>query len=397
MPPLGRDLPGLYYDPERGRYFPLSSRPGGPPKQPPDTLSARAEHQRKRARYPSSLHASLRDIKSCSSKPWDRRNIFRAQTATQYARTSFSTTETISGANITSYSVSSLDDTQQIAGDAAGFIWSLSERLESSGLDGPLRRGLQWQAQYGLMSRISSTAIVGDRFFAASFGPLPTILYGTLPLNSDDDTIPEAKLNIITPRHQWDTWSGLFDSSSFVLGLTRHIWFVPDLENLRSSRMFHQEADILSLARLPMVLTNGVVSGARNGCVRLYDRRVVHASPRTETASIGQEILQARSSVTNIQAIREWEFLVSAVNGDIDIYDIRSLRTTRTTSRRNPPKGEWTPNESRGRIPILSLEGHRSTFSINLPLALDPRRTSFLPQEKIRKYGLGTLVMESPS
>lgn len=27
MPPLGRNLPGFYYDEEKNRYFPLSSRP----------------------------------------------------------------------------------------------------------------------------------------------------------------------------------------------------------------------------------------------------------------------------------------------------------------------------------------------------------------------------------
>ena len=48
--------------------------------------------------------------------------------------------------------------------------------------------------------------------------------------------------------------------------------------------------------------------------------RVVCASSQTDSAFVGDEILQARSSVTNIHAIREWEILVTAVNGDVRMH-----------------------------------------------------------------------------
>jgi len=162
---------------------------------------------------------------------------------------------------------------------------------------------------------------------------------------------------IVEPIHGKDVWCASFQPSSFALGQTKSLWIVNDIEHIHTSRTLSMPSDIMALTRD----TDQLITGARNGTVQVFDLRVhlkeAAASCGKETQ--GQQLLRAGSTVTNVSRIRDWELLVTSISGNMDMYDMRFLRQSLSTTYSK-------------QTPILSFANHFSTISLNLPVTLDP-------------------------
>jgi len=179
------------------------------------------------------------------------------------------------------------------------------------------------------------------------------VLVGSFPNAQNREDPSEGMLNIIERQQNiWDVWCGSYAENSFILGMTNHLWFVPDLEHLESTRIIHAGSDVLSLERSDSQL----YAGFRNGSVHVFDVRLHEHD--------GKKLLQGHTSVTSLFRLREWELLVGLIDGSLDIYDLRMLRTRFATSLQSLP--------SRARTPLLSMKGHVSTIMTSPPIAITP-------------------------
>ncbi|KAF8327408.1 uncharacterized protein EI90DRAFT_1790281 [Cantharellus anzutake] len=202
------------------------------------------------------------------------------------------------------------------------------------------------------MSPISSCGIIKDKFFASSFGPHPKVLVGSFSSAQHNENTE----GIIIERRQnvWDVWCGTYAETSFVLGMTNHLWIVSDLDNLQSARTLRIGSDALTLERDETCM----YAGLRNGSVHVLDMG--------RDDQYGKRLLQAPTSVTGLSRLREWELLTALIDGSLDIYDLRMLRRPGSAKYVNS-----STKDSR-RIPLLSLYGHVSTVTISPPIATTP-------------------------
>jgi hypothetical protein len=104
-----------------------------------------------------------------------------------------------------------------------------------------------------------------------------------------------------------------------------HVWWTPDYDVPGGRARFPVDGDVISLShsevRLAEVtrgssetqnlikLQKEINAGLRNGSVRSFDLRV--------PPDKGRQLVVARSAVTSLFKIRDWELLVGAMNGNV--------------------------------------------------------------------------------
>ncbi|CAE6493289.1 unnamed protein product [Rhizoctonia solani] len=398
---MSLNLPGYYFDPERNRYFPITSStpqhflPGYKAKLETDDNS-----KRKRRKITGGFDSTREDISTLpsirGSSVLSVTRSLRLNPAMSYGRKSHLLHQMEScaisrtrlceedelplglGCRITALAVSDDPDGYQVAGDNRGWIFIRQPHPEVQENQGGTFYGgrfdengiyispMRWFCDMGLMTKVTAIDIIRDKVFVASFGPHAKIMVGALDVSQETD----VSAFILEPAKAHDLWTAVFESDgktgSATLGLHGKAMYIQDLDNRMGMRTLHTGSDVMTICKRQDI----VYTGERSGTVRLFDLR-------SDSASMGSPLVKMDSMVTNVEVYRGWEVIAAAAKGDMQSFDMRFMRTE--------PGGETKP--------LLEFEGHKNRYMHDLGFEVLPSGDFVVAagiDQKIRAWSTST-------
>ncbi|KAJ7244980.1 hypothetical protein B0H12DRAFT_1235921 [Mycena haematopus] len=371
MPP--RELPGFYFDPERNRYFPLTSRP---PQSNPNPVSLKPKVQAQ-DQPPRRRHA----LWTCPARETTSSGRAREASALRHMRlaaTSCGCSEPMrwpfnaAGQSICAFKTT---PTHQFLGDAHGWLYSracgdISLSRDVNPSDDMDRWG-EWTPELSLAphSEISALCTTSTRCVAVCFG------FATKICVQDAEAPDRTQiLHLTTVR---DVRAASLQGRSLVLGsygrlsvaqptgsfsAADNAVLLPDLDTSNSTavRLLPTRSDVFTVAQQE----NLIYAGTRAGAVLRFDIRVntksaqvlVESGPRNDNTRPTHRMgPKQRSSVVFVEPVHGGEQLVLGyMDGRLGTYDLRFARPTAQ--------------------PVVTYVGHPSSLSCNgrLGIALDP-------------------------
>ncbi|OAX42146.1 hypothetical protein K503DRAFT_734273 [Rhizopogon vinicolor AM-OR11-026] len=351
---MPRELPGLYWDEERQRYFPLSSA------RSPCASASTTSHHRDRTKPQAApkatrnFHDSKRHkIRTLLRANEDARSSLRTSyknklmhqiTCSQIARTSCLTSSPVQSlvhthSAITAFqTVSHNNSVYSFSGDTRGWFYSsivdLGEPVTG------YRTSHDWRPEFSLSSEISSICISGARCIATSFGPESKILH--LPLDSD---LEDIRVTRVINQSVRDVWTADLLGTRLVLGTNNQAVLINDAAERATVSLLKTGSDVFAVAQD----NNMIYAGSRAGVVQRFDARI--------SSTKGDRILNdldttRNNSVTNLKIVSDWQLLMSNIDGSLALFDLR-----------------FPVN----RTPIISFTGNINTYTTKTPIAVDPR------------------------
>ncbi|KAH9049945.1 hypothetical protein EDB84DRAFT_846641 [Lactarius hengduanensis] len=325
---MPKELPGFYFDAEKNRYFPSSSKPDGKARSSKPHLQEVRATNHQHTPKPLSLPKSL--SRTCHRSPSVWHAIQRSRLA-KHQRERIATTHQVMSAQLAAtrayqaipvpvYPGQTL--TAFAAGTSEGKVWSLAG--DSYGVihafdPSPISDFLS----------ISSICSSDSRWVATSFSS--SILIHDLPSNRTVRLSP-------SPHLACDVWTSNLRDRSLVLGVRQHALLMQDLESLRGARRLETQSDVFALHQEESL----VYTGSRNGSIRRFDTRTRAPGPTL----LSEEFTKSSNSITYLNVIKDWQLLVSTIRG--------------TGSR-----------------PLLALLGHVNSYQPKLPHAITPSQSHF--------------------
>ncbi|KZT40634.1 hypothetical protein SISSUDRAFT_448761 [Sistotremastrum suecicum HHB10207 ss-3] len=307
MPP--RQLPGFYWDEEKQKYFPLSSRPRIL-ELPKPAIAIRDVNKTVNAATRLRLLTPL----------WHH-----SLTLTSSRENLELENSVASITSILSFPDTTANEQHYLLGDSNG--WIHHSTAEDT------------IAITTAMSTITSLRKLGNGWISSSFGPGPKLLW------AEACNDPFRRMISIHPPvlavHSMDV-----SGSSVVLGSEKRAFYMSDLEAIISPMSLPMNSDVLSVCQDKFL----TYAGARNGSVCRFDVRLP-SDARQDL--FGSRFNAHRSGITQVRLFDDWKLLVAASSGHIKTFDLRFSR---------PEDAE----------PVVQYPGHINTYSLNLGLALDP-------------------------
>ncbi|KAG5646518.1 hypothetical protein DXG03_003285 [Asterophora parasitica] len=341
-------LPGLYWDAERNRYFPLSSKPKVPAAI---SQSGPKKHESSEAATAGDRPTATRSLKRKRISTWNATELSRTTCyahgryraahdilCSQYAETSRATVLKVPVfGRIKSFCSTTLDgQRRRFLGDSRGWLYGPTPAPTSS-TDPDL-----WGADLNLQpeSEISTISVSGARCVATCFGPKAKI--SVQDLNAAGSTC------LLSFKNVHDIWSAHLEDISLVLGLgagaNKKAVYLPDIDVSTSIRILETGSDVFSVWQHE----NMIYTGCRNGSILRFDKRVGKHGQKLFTDRFSSH---QRSSVLHLQTLKASQLLTSHMNGDLLTFDLRFTRQT---------------------TPIVQYAGHTNTYTQRLGIALDP-------------------------
>ncbi|PFH51254.1 hypothetical protein AMATHDRAFT_143108 [Amanita thiersii Skay4041] len=328
------DLPGFYWDPERNRYFPLSSTRPYPPYNSHEDPEERSRRRRRNRR---SLWHSYQGLRaSCDGS--QRTRFTEDIRSSHYACTSrFKSTWIPTSGRIRTFCTTSIDGThRRYLGDDQGWIYACTAPdVEEQDMVMDL-----WLPELSLhpASEITSICISGTKCIATCLGPSARI--------SVQDLNVTGRTSLLGLKDIHDIWTAHLDGDSLVIGADKRAVYLQDLD-ASSTRLKYldTQSDIFAAFHRQ----NLVYTGARNGSITRFDLRL---------KTYGQKLYDdrfnncARSSVLHLGIVNEYQLLASHLDGNLVLFDLRFPRPQST--------------------PLTRFHGHVNKYSRKLGIAVDP-------------------------
>ncbi|TRM63818.1 hypothetical protein BD626DRAFT_492779 [Schizophyllum amplum] len=308
---MPRELPGLYFDTARQRYFPLSQRPAGAGTTTTTTTTTRAprhqpqqepqpEQQQRRAtlkRRRAPLWDSSRTLRNALSYAERERAIHHMQ-CSEYAHTSVVEQCKIPVFHpIRSFCTTTWGGQRHsFIGDSDGWLYSQSMCAA-------------WEIELNIHPRteISSICASGSLCVATSSGPSTKI--------SVQDLSHAGRTSLLTLNNVYDVRCSHLLGSTLVMGAAKQAVYLPDIAN-PSYQYLNTHSDVYSVEREQDL----IYTGARNGSIHRFDMRM-HKP--------GGDLLfpdRTPSNVVNLRVIRETQLLINHRDGNLCAYDLRFPR-----------------------------------------------------------------------
>ncbi|KAF8478108.1 hypothetical protein DFH94DRAFT_81016 [Russula ochroleuca] len=369
---MPRELPGFYFDAEKNRYFPSSSKQAGkshpPYSQPPADRPHTSE-----AASPSSSTPPPQNAQRRSHDAWHTLQLSRLVTCPRQRIATLHQMMTaqleasaayqaipipvFTGRTLTAFAAGVHDGRiWSIAGDSYGVLHAFDPSPPEDLLSMP-SHVLQhsWTRKYRLDSQISSIRSSGLRWVATSFGS--TILVHDLP------STRTVKVSL-SPDLACDVWTSHLRDRSLVLGVRKRALLMQDVESSTVAWRLETQSDVFALHQEECL----VYTGSRNGSIRRFDTR----SRGPGLTLLGDAFTKSSNSITYLNIIKDWQLLVTTIRGAIEIFDIRFLQEAR---------------------PLLRLVGHVNSYQPSLPQAITPSQDFFFAaglDNRIRGWSLLT-------
>ncbi|KAG1774887.1 hypothetical protein EV702DRAFT_1121669 [Suillus placidus] len=382
---MPRELPGLYWDEEKQRYFPLASsrRPQvagpstlHPPTRPQSAPQARGEsHNLKRHRNRSLLRA--REDAKFSFRTTHKNKLIQLLLANLIivAHSQISCCQVAQTSQIASSSILSLtrcaitafqavsynNNVHSFAGDTGGWFYSSVVGRDELVTGHHTSHG--WRPEFSLSSEISSICISGSRCIATSFGPESKILHFPLDLDSED-----IRVTRVNNRSVRDIWTADFQGTRLVLGTNDQAVVIDDAANRATVCFMKTGSDVFAVAQD----NNIIYTGSRAGIVQRFDSRI--ASVKGDRI-FNDPYTTQNNSVTNLKIFYDWQLLTSNIDGSLAMFDLRF------------------PGN---RTPVISFTGNINTYTTKTPIAVDPHEQFLFAAGQDRRIRLWSLSTGGP-
>ncbi|KAJ3731286.1 hypothetical protein DFJ43DRAFT_999388 [Lentinula guzmanii] len=341
---MAKDLPGFYFDIERNRYFPLSSRPSPVTAEGSSTQRNAPSHKRpcvETEPWPTTTPSAIvhRTRNLLSSQALNQRilNTHDVHCSRLASTSRFDFSQTASFGNITEFCSATSEDglTRRYIGDDKGWFYTCT-----------VAQMYMWPPEINLhsLSQVSSIKISGHNCVTTCFGPVTKVAV--------QDLHASGRTTLITFNQVHDVRASHFQDSSLILGAKGKAVHIPNIDVSGSVQYLNnrQNSDIFAVDRDK----NLVYTGARNGSITRHDLRV-------PSEKNGQWLFQSRfsagkdntvpSSVLYLKLVQDSQLLVSQMNGELCTYDTRF-----------PMKN----------TPSRIFRGHRNSVTQKLGICLDP-------------------------
>lgn len=346
------ELPGLYWDEEKKRYFPLAMKPKPPigyvapnPSQQSgfsrhsiSVESAEDEPSRKRRRVEGgtptfSVLEKLRT--SCGSSSRRQKAVHDISASSLSLTCGGAAYPAVSMGEITSIcaedkTAGDFGSCYVMLGDSRGWLYSLSDDTPD--------RVIKCKTELNIGSSVSAICSWGTRRVAASFGwPCKIFIR---------DVQPVERWTILSLPGVvcYDVATAVLQDRTLALGAGGKCVLVPDIENGMALQVLPTDSDVLSVS----LDNNLVYAGTRNGFVNRFDSRL---SQKNHQTILNYRFRRSPNSITHLNAIHQHALLVSTIQGDLEVHDLRFMRESE---------------------PLLQLSGHVCSSVTKLGLAIDP-------------------------
>ncbi|KAJ7079802.1 hypothetical protein B0H15DRAFT_858099 [Mycena belliarum] len=387
------DLPGLYFDHTRNRYFPLTSRsslPASPysslPASSPSYISAAVPSRARQqdSEPPNTERSQRRRIRwsanTCSPPTSAAQARFsESLLLDRIAGTRCGTSERVrwpvgEGA-LTAFRTATTPDpdgrVRQWIGDARGWVYSrasVSSQDTWDDDDGDERdEWSSWSPELCLhpASEISAICTSGTRAVATCFGPATKVCVQDACASGDGDADGEGdehrRTFLLTLSTTHDVRAASLEGSALVLGAARTAVLLPDIDSASQVRRLDTGSDVFAVAQSKSL----VYAGTRAGTAHRFDVRVggktMHTLLPLDALSAfsgshqGSARPAPRSSITALHPTHAGPALiVGRADGRLASYDLRFLRADAA--------------------PVVSYAGHVGALAggTRLGSALDP-------------------------
>ncbi|KAH8082025.1 hypothetical protein BXZ70DRAFT_632312 [Cristinia sonorae] len=381
---MPRDLPGMYWDPEKNRYFPLASgsvrqtmsRPSlqvsNTPPVPSQTLKRVLEPNPYRT-APSSSPWGTTEVLDDDSFPGKRKkkvheskshmwnSMARMQSpakfsdisrlnhdllCTSIASTSNSIADDVDTATyncLSSFAVKKQHNSgySALIGDQTGWLYSYTTELPH------LRT-----RELFLGADVLSVCYSDEFKIAVPFGPscefaIQSLAPGYLDVWS---------ISRIMNKNCYDVRAAHLEGHSLLLGAAGRGVLLPDINTIAGTHgtnceLLRTDSDVLAVYQR----NRFAYAGCRNGAIFCFDKRLgsrtINGQAMFGGKSSGSDLSISNKSVTHLSVVREWELLVSTIRGDLEMYDLRFARTP---------------------TPVMRFEGHVNSYRQKLGIAVSP-------------------------
>ncbi|PBK75019.1 hypothetical protein ARMSODRAFT_971000 [Armillaria solidipes] len=346
------ELNGFYWDEERKRYFPNSSKPRTDtrPKEPisasttaaaSQTFTSRNRRQASQwnltnALRRSSSHAEINRVQQSVFGWIPSLNDSYATASELLSSNIASSSRTMSSrppvvGKITAFCSTDLNgQPRRFLGDDRGFLYSCD------------LHDLEWAPQFNLhpSSQISSICSSGD--FCISRRPSATCFGASSKIAVQNLRMP-MRTTLLTLNRVHDIWTSHLRDRTLVLGANKQAVLLRDVEASSPVEPLHTNSDVFAIEQKD----NLIYTGTRGGSILVFDKRT------TDRKSHGQKIFdgRVRSSVVHLSCFHDTKMLVSHMDGTLCALDLRYP----------------TARES-----IMEFRGHVNRLSRTLGTAIDP-------------------------
>ncbi|GAW06493.1 Dual specificity phosphatase ibp1 [Lentinula edodes] len=347
---MPKDLPGFYFDTQKNRYFPLSSRPSTSPQSTLSRTPSRSSVEVDPSTTPRTISRHTRSAQTLNqrllSSPVShcRPLVNHDIQCTRVASTSrFDFSQTASFGDITEFCVSLRRLTTVRHVDTLATTKDGSTHV----LYSPSAQTYMWPAEINLHShsQVSSIKISGQKCVATCFGPVTKVAVQDLHVS--------GRTTLITLNQVHDVRVSHLQDNALILGAKGKAVYIPDIDISGSVQHLSnfQNSDVFALDRDE----NFVYTGLRNGSILRHDLRV------SSNKHDGQLLFHSRftpsknstspSPVLYLKLVKDSQLLVSRMNGELCTYDTRF------------------PVHS---TPSQIFTGHRNSVTQKLGICIDP-------------------------
>ncbi|KAF9006880.1 WD40 repeat-like protein [Hymenopellis radicata] len=325
---MPRDLPGLYWDEERNRYFPISAKPASAAK--PSTTAARNKRTKEESKaedFPfrrrRKIPQLVNTLRNASLSFAETSRVRHAIWCSKVQSTSLvDSVRTPVFGGITAISCSHHNGrTYRLIGDDRGWLYNFDNETGA------------WAAQLNLhpLCRVSSISTAGEISVATCFGPKSKIVV-------QNNGTPE-RTTILTLNRVHDIWTSHLQDRSLVLGADKKAVLIRDIE-MQAVEMLNTQSDVFAVSQRQ----NLVYAGSRSGSISRFDTRT-----RGLQALFENRFPAKRSSVVHLYST-DTKLLVSQMNGSLYSFDLRFARAT---------------------TPVMIFDGHVNSITQRLGVAID--------------------------
>ncbi|KAF8158028.1 hypothetical protein B0H34DRAFT_657146 [Crassisporium funariophilum] len=370
------ELPGLYWDEARNRYFPISSRPkktlpaaatiantyrndSGATATESLLSNTNVKRQRKHALW--HLHETRRSTECYTQRLRASHEIL----CSHYASTSrLSHMDLPTLGYIQAFCSTTLGGrTWRFLGDSEGWLYSDKDFLSQD------RDGVHcWEADATMQpdSPISSISVSGPLCVSTCLGTGKFVV---------QNLAKEGRMYLMNMNGVSDIRTSHLQGTALVVGANKKAIHMSDVDVINSVQHLYTNSDVFAVTQQKHL----VFTGSRNGSVDRFDMRMPkHRSQKLFDNRFGD---RPRSSVYHLDFIGESELLMSHLNGDLVTFDMRYAPTTSTSS------------------PVRVYEGHVNTYTDNLGIAIDHEQDFLFAagqDRRVRCWSLRTGALLSP-
>ncbi|KAG5636495.1 hypothetical protein H0H81_007829 [Sphagnurus paluster] len=333
------ELPGFYWDAERNRYFPLSSKPKQDKPAPQQSGTPRSRNEVLDS--DASTGTSLKRTRGTAL--WNPMNM---------ARHAYSPQRRLQAHRRQPWLVIHLNPVVSFNTGSGPRSVARGPQL-TTGIGDIIYMCVGCTMHVSILSMFQALSSFVNS--ATCFGPSAKISVQDLNVTGRTSLLSLNAVHDIWSSHLQDTALVLGEvsrrlvsvfQSNQLTGVNKKAVYLPDIDLSMTIQSLETHSDVFSAWQHEYM----IYTGCRNGTIMRFDKRM---GKHGQKLFNDRFLKQQRSSVLHLQPLNSSQLLTSHMNGDLMTFDLRFTRQA---------------------TPLVKYGGHTNTYTHRLGIALDPEQ-----------------------